>query len=376
METDPIESLKSTDGMVDYDENSAVQRHMAESQAAHIRDLTARLGRVLPQFRMVDYGCGPGSSAISVARPAVETYRARFPDDPISVCHADQPGNDWNGLFDIAMGPDGYHPKPGVGPIGAAWKDLVRTEAAVGSFYNQMVADGTVALGTCFAASHWLSHALRLHAPGTVWFADLTGEARAAAAAQARADWVRFLECRARELRQGGFLLVSTLASFPDPEEINGAAASGRTIYRLMQTVAQGMADEGLIDSAILDGFVFGLWFMTAEEAREPLEAEPSLAAAYEIEEVEVRPAPVNPTDVYASARGDRDLYARLYTGYTRAFALAALRHQLFEPSAKDPAEAKRLEEIFFQRFEDHYWAEGEKYASELWILTVVLQRK
>ena len=45
-------------------------------------------------------------------------------------------------------------------------------------------------------------------------------------------DRVRFLQRRALELRPGGYLLVSTLRSVPDPKEANGAAASGRGIYR------------------------------------------------------------------------------------------------------------------------------------------------
>ena len=37
------------------------------------------------------------------------------------------------------------------------------------------------------------------------------------------------------------------------------------------------MADDGLIDHAVLDGFIFGLWFLTEEEAREPIENDPDL---------------------------------------------------------------------------------------------------
>ena len=195
MDTDRPETLKSTEGMVDYDKHSAAQQQLVKVHAGLIRILTERLGFVSPELKIVDYGCGPGTSAIDAVRPAIEAYRMRFPKGPISVCHADQPGNDWNSLFELVSGPSGY--------LDGA--EGVRTAAAIGTFYDQMVAQDSVALGTCFVASQWLSHAVRLHSPGTVWFAGLKGKARTEMAAFAQRDWIRFLRCRAMELRQGGF---------------------------------------------------------------------------------------------------------------------------------------------------------------------------
>ncbi len=365
MPTPPIEEQKSTEGMVDYGKNSAMQQRLVRHHAERIRDLVQRLGLVRPELRIVDYGCGPGPSAIDAVAPAIEAYRARFPQGPISVCHADQSGNDWNGLFELASGPSGYR----------KLAEAVRIEAAVGSFYDQMVAGGSVALGTCFAASHWLSHAVHLDAPGTVWFADLRGAARAEMAALARKDWVRFLQCRALELRQGGYLLVSTLGAVPDDSEINGVAVSGRGIYRALQIVAQEMADDSLIDKTVLDRFVFGLWFMTEHEAREPLEADPAMAEAFEIEDIRVEPAPVSPSDVYADVIDNPSEYARLYVGYARGFGDSTLRIQLFNPSARSEADADRLAEEFYRRLEMLYRASPGTYAGEIWYLTVVLRK-
>jgi len=365
MQSHTLESEKSTEGMVDYDRNSAAQQRLVRLHADRIRGLTERLGHVLPELRIVDYGCGPGTSAIDAVKPAIEAYRARFPEAPILVCHADQPGNDWNALFALATGPSGY----------LEGTKAIRTEAAVGSFYVQMVTEGSVALGTSFVASHWFSHAVRLHAPGTIWFADMTGKARADMTAFAQQDWTRFLRCRALELRPGGFLLVSTLGSVADDGEINGAAASGRGIYRAIQCVAQEMADEGLLDRAVLDSFVFGLWFMTAGEARAPLETDPALTEAFEIEDVTVEPAPVNQADIFAESIGNPGEYAQRYVGYTRAFGDSTLRTQLFEPCADGAADADRLAQEFYRRLEVLYRTSTSQYACEVWYLTVVLRR-
>ncbi|WP_169054242.1 hypothetical protein [Nitratireductor sp. XY-223] len=355
---------RSTEGMVDYNRNSAMQQQLVNHHAGCIRDLVRRIGSVQREFRVVDYGCGPGQSAVDAVAPAIEAYRALDPVTPISVCHADQPGNDWNSLFELVSGPSGY-----LAPF-------IRSGAAVGSFYDRMAADGSVDLGTCFMASHWLSHAVRLDAPGSVWFADLKGKARADMAALARNDWIRFLDCRASELRSGGYLLVSCLGAVPDDGEINGIAASGRKVYRAIDSVAQEMADEGLIDQAVLDRFVFGVWFMTAHEARSPLETEPELAEAFEIEDIKVVPAPSNPSDIYADVIGDPAEYARLYVGYVRGFGHSTLQRQLFEPGAANGRSADDIAQAFYRRLGERYTQNPGKHAGETWYLTVVLRKR
>ncbi|MEM7462348.1 MAG: hypothetical protein AAF362_06660 [Pseudomonadota bacterium] len=361
-----IEKSTSTAGMVDYNQNSSAQQSLISSHDAEIRSLAKQIGKSKPEFRIVDYGCGPGISAITAVKPAIEDYRAISKSGPVSVCHSDQPGNDWNSLFNLVFGNDGYQDV----------HSEIRTEASIGSFYSQRVEDNSVDLATCFAASHWLSHAVRLYSPGTVWFADLQGEARKEMAKLARKDWTNFLQLRALELKADGFLFVSTLGSIPDNYETNGAAASGRGIYRALQVVAQQMADDSLIDSNVLDHFVFSLWFMTAEEARAPIDADKVLSDAFEIERIDVKPAPTNPTDLFKPLLADPAAYAKAYTGYIRAFADSTLRTQLFAPSAKNAEDETKLADLFYERLEALYATQQPKYAFELWHLTIILRKK
>lgn len=365
MKPDPINRLKSTERMVDYDHNSTAQKQHADLQAVRIRKLIDRLGIVRPELRIVDYGCGPGMSAIETVRPAVSAYQTHYPENPISVCHADQWGNDWNSLFELASGQSGY----------VNGSQLVRVGAAVGSFYEQLVSDDSVALGTCFFASHWLSHAVRLQAKDTVWFADLRGAARAEMSAFAQENWIMFLRHRAQELKSGGYLLVSTLGAVPEDNEINGIAVSGRGSYRAMQIVAQDMVDDGLLRQDVLDGFLFSLWFMTAEEARLPIEMDPVLSQAFVIEEAGVEPAPQNPHDIFADSVSDPIRYAQQYAGYIRAFGESTLRTQLIGPSVSDDADVDRLTDEYFNRLEKLYREFTDKYACESWYLTIVLRK-
>jgi hypothetical protein len=366
MKRETRQSAASTEHMVDYDRNSCMQAQMVRSRAERLRAAVERIGVVVPEFTAMDYGCGPGHSALDAVAPVIEAYRRIDPRGAMVIRHSDQAGNDWNALLALVFGPDGYQRNG----------STIRTEAVPGSFYTQLAAPGSVALGTCFAASHWLSRALSPYSPGTVWFADLKGKARAEFAALARTDWAQFLDCRAAELRPGGMLIVSTLGSVPDHSEINGIRSSARKLYRAIFHVANGMVADGLLEASALDRFVFPLWFPTAEEACAPIDEERDLKGAFEVVEASVTPAPVHPNDVYEDALSDPATYARLYAGYIRAFAESTLRLHLFSPSAKNAADVDTRIEEFFARLTRYYEAEPGRHASETMIMTLVLRRR
>jgi len=359
-------SAPTTERMIDYDRNSHMQIQLVRSRAQRIRSAVESIGRVVPEFTVMDYGCGPGRSALDSVAPAIDAYRRIDPRGAIVIRHCDQPGNDWNALFGLAFGHGGYR-----------FEDSsVRTEAVIGSFYSQLAAPESIALGTCFAASHWLSATPSPYSPDTVWFADLEGEARAELAALARSDWTRFLRHRARELRPGGILIVSTLGSVTDDSEINGVRSSARKLYRAIHHVANEMVTDGRLDRSALERFVFPLWFPTAEEAAAPIAADAELGDAFEVLEASVMPAPAHADDVYEDWLGDREEYARLYAGYIRGFGESTLRLHLFGPSAENQADADTRVEEFFTRLTRYYAAAPGQHASETMIVTLVVRRR
>ncbi|WP_420336331.1 hypothetical protein [Roseibium sp.] len=359
------ETTPSTEGMVDYDANSLAQKEHALGNSAVIADLAHRVADLPFDLNFTDYGCGPGQSAIETVRPALDTWSRLKPQKSVSVCHADQPGNDWNTLMGLATGKNGYLNRP--------HPPLV--SAAVGSFYERMVPDHSVSLGTCFFASHWLRSTAHLNAPNTLWFADLTGDARLVMWQKAKDDWTRFLRLRAEELHPGGFLFVSTIGAVPETGEINDTAASGRGIYRAMQAVTVSMADDGLLDRSVADNFVFGLWFLTASEAREPFEDGSGLADLYDVDTIDVVGVEGG-GDVFSSHVDSPAKYAKEYAGYTKAFAASSLRTGLFEPTLGEGKDTTWLEDEFFRRFEELYREKTTAYALEQWHLKVILRRK
>lgn len=349
-----------------YDTHSSPQQRLVGAQHQLLKRLVMQIGPAEPEFRLVDYGCGPGQSAIETARPVIEAFRSMSATGPVAICHADQAGNDWNALFELVTGPKGY----------AAGDAAIRTEASVGSFYQSMAAPASVALGTCFTAHHWLSRSIQLESPGAIWFADLSGEARTELAALADADWTSFLRHRAKELRPGGYMVVCGLGSVGDDTEHTGVAATSRCLYRAVGRIAQDMAEEGRLDRRVLDRFVFPQWFRTAEETLGPLERVSDLHAAFEIEELSVRPPLEHPGDFFADKIGEPELYGELYAGLLRGFAHSTLMSGLLRPSSKSEPEAEALATELYRRVAQLYRNELGAHAGESWDLLLVLRRR
>ncbi|WP_305986368.1 hypothetical protein [Roseibium sp. MMSF_3544] len=356
---------RSTEGMVDYDANSLAQKQHALRNSDVISELAARISSLPGLLNFTDYGCGPGQSAIETVRPALATWQKSNPSRALSVCHADLPGNDWNGLTGLVFGETGY----------AAGPNAPLVQTAVGSFYERMVPDASVSLATCFFAGHWLRTSVRFHAPETIWFADLTGDARQQMWQRAEDDWTLFLRLRAEELQPGGYLYVSSLGAVPEEGEINQTAASGRGIYRALQAVTASMVEDGLLDRDAADHFVFGLWFMTEAEARKPFEKHADLDEAFEIDTIAVIPLD-DGGDLFSAYLSDPVDYARRYTGYTKAFAATSLRAHLFEPGASAGKDAQWLEDEFFRRLDALYREKTSIYACEQWHTRVILRRR
>lgn len=326
----------ATGHMIDYDRNSTVQDKLVHTRADKVADLVRRIGPLDGEFRIGDYGCGPGHSALAAVMPAIAAYRAFCPDGPVVVRHNDQAGNDWNGLLALVSGPDGYSHVPGV-----------RTEIAAGSFYEPLATPGSIALATSFAASHWLSRAVHPFSPGAVGFDALEGAAREEMRALALDDWTHFLRLRAAELMAGGYLMVGTFGSIPDPASRSGIRAGGGQFLRAFEQVAETMADDGLIDRQALDRFVLPFWFLTVEEATAPVAAEPDLAAALEVVEARVEAVPARRNEIYSAEFDDPADYGRRAAGYVRAFSESSMRLHLFAGTDDEAQVDARIDEFF-----------------------------
>lgn len=347
-----------------YNRNSSLQREMQKMAEDHLVTAVQRIGAVEPEFTIVDYGCGPGRNSNVAVRTAVNEYRKCSPRGKIVVIHNDQIGNDWNDLFENIAGPDGYLPDDGT----------VRCQASAGSFYNAVTSPDSINLGMSFTAVQWLQAAVELPSPGTLFFADLTGEPRRMLAETARRDWTQFLRNRARELRPEGRLLVQCLGAVPDDRAPGGTESGVRELFRVMWDAASNLADEGHIDRDLLDLYVMPQWFRTVNEARGPIDEESDLSRAFDVEEIFVERVALPFAEEYRHS-GDAGRYAADYTAFVRAFTERTFQISLFAPSAGDARAADELNELYFSRLRSLFYAAPGEHDYAVWSLVVLLRR-
>lgn len=193
-------------------------------------------------FVLVDYGSAEGRNSVAACSAALHelfaTRASASGDDvaagrsaaagrAISITHVDLPDTAWTNLFRLAA---------------RAYAELPNVfYAAVGrSFYEQVLPAGSVHLAFSSTAVHWLSRIV--NTPDTL-SAHFSSDAVALAANAAIAEQalVRFLRMRARELRRGGRLVVTSLANDKSPHQ--------SAMYPWLNAAVRELVEEGVLDA-------------------------------------------------------------------------------------------------------------------------------
>ena len=189
-----------------YSHNSRPQR--AAATAADVHLVAAAAAVPLPErptpALIGDFGCAGGANEMAPIAAAVDGLRARDATLPIEVAHTDLPQNDFGPLFALLQTSASY------------LTDGVYPSVVVRTLYGPLFPDRRLHLGWSAITLHWLS-SMPVIGPGRV-YANLVepGPARRALADRSAADWRAFLTERARELVDGGELVLTGGASFPD----------------------------------------------------------------------------------------------------------------------------------------------------------------
>jgi SAM dependent carboxyl methyltransferase len=365
------ERAAATEGMKGggyYDDHSEYQRATAASAAGFISESVAamRLPDADRMFVIADYGSATGRNSVASVRLAVEAVRARRPDQAFAVIHNDLPTNDWNELFaNVASAPETY--------MRVGGRPTLALASAV-SFFEPAAPSASVHLGVSFSAAHWLRRQPEVSVPRGFYFSEAIGDARAALAAQAGADWISFLEARAADLAQGGRLVVQMVGTDPSHEP-PGAGVTGRKLALAMSEVANELVAEGALDRGCTDRYVLPVYARTPAEARAPLDQQGSpLREAFELIECRTDPVPNPYVDRW---RSDHDAagYGHAYGGFARAFTESNMREHLFGPGTRGENPDALLDR-YFARLTERFAADPERDAFEDWTLTVLLGRR
>ena len=205
-------------------------------------------------------------AAIDVLRERAGRERA------ISVVHVDLPGNDFTALFEtLRSDPRSY-----------LQRDAAVFPSAIGrSFYEQVLPAKTVTLGWSSWAVQWLSKAPGVLPDHVQPALSSDAEAKDAFHRQAAEDWRQFLVARGRELREGGRLVVLTMA-------VDERGDFGyRSLLQAMYASLGKMVESGFLSEEELRQMTIPTVGRTRQELLAPFGAAGSFAGL-RVEEAEV----------------------------------------------------------------------------------------
>jgi hypothetical protein len=309
-----------------YNRHAALQAAGNTMALLHAREAARRVdidGGHEPII-IADYGSSQGKNSLAPMRVAIETFRSRVgADRSLLVYHVDLPVNDFNTLFrTLDLDPDSYA------------REAANVYAcAVGrSFFQSVLPPNSVHFGWSAYAVQWLS-CIPAVAVDHLWFASLSGPARATYEQQATQDWESFLALRAKELRPGGRLVV-----------VCPGVGSGQAIGDHANAVIADMAKAGAISATERARMVLACWVRSKDDYLAPFQRGGRLLNLT-VEHCESTPQADAAWEQYQQD-GDAKALAVKHAAFFRATFLPTLAAALTR--ADDP-EARR---IFGDRFE------------------------
>jgi hypothetical protein len=237
--TDKSAAIQPMEAHGAYNRSSRVQA-AGLLPAVALLEQAAKVVPLAPHEAIVvaDYGSSAGHNSLLPMAVAVTEIRRRVGlDQAVSVVHTDIPENDFTALFQtLRDDPESYLRK----------HRGVYASAIGRSFYEQLMPSNTVTLGWSSWAIQWLRR-IPTAIPDQVQVAySRDPEARTAYARQAAEDWRTFLINRSNELRDGGRLVVLTMAL-----DAHGAFGYDALLNAIYDTLVD-MANDGVIQAAEL----------------------------------------------------------------------------------------------------------------------------
>lgn len=186
-----------------YNDNCAIQRTAQRVGNPMLARMVARFAerraRTAPRrVRIAEYGCSGGRNSVEPMQQLISPLLAAEPDLQVECVLEDLPSNPWHQVMAESA------------RLTAGFGEPVRVLCAGTSFYQPVCADDSVDLAYSYVAAHFLDATPVL--PDHVLMHEVRPESRRTWEQQAARDWERFLTRRARELRTGGSLMVSTMS--------------------------------------------------------------------------------------------------------------------------------------------------------------------
>jgi len=222
-------------------------------------------------FTIADYGSADGGTSMPLIYSCVEELRKlRGTDLEILIYYEDQPTNDFTSLFSFLQGLI-----PGPASYFTAFPNVY--VAACGTqFYKQCFPSGSIHLGLCCIAIHWLSKMPCSVTGGLLHYQSQNPDERDLFSKQAAADWETFLLMRAKELSPGGTLALVSLAVDDDGNRTGNTKNCKVSIFQVLYEVWKNMAEDGAITLDEVERTAIAAYMRTRKEIQMPFMSQDS----------------------------------------------------------------------------------------------------
>ncbi|XP_076472289.1 uncharacterized protein LOC143301784 [Babylonia areolata] len=305
---------------------------------------------------------------------AVELVRKKHGEIPVQIVYEDQPSNDFNSVFKRIHG---LIPDP---PTYLNDFQKVFVTASGASFYHQIMPDDSAHLLMSFIAAHWMSQPATTFQNSLHRFPDATEDERKLVAAQGAKDWETFLLHRARELKSGGVLVVSTPAE--DPEmRLKGVRHCNQGTEEGMLNMWRRMRDEGKITQEEFVNTNFHRCTRFLEEYRAPFEDpdSPVYRAGLRLISAKYELGPCRVTQLWQEKLDkegidDRATWAKGMVNQHRCWSNSSFIRGL--SSTRSESEKEALVDEMYDRVEKEVAAQDPREFKNWYLLGYVFARK
>ena len=310
---------------------------------------------------ILDLGSSEGGNAIR-QMAAIAVGLRRRTGQPLQTVYCDLASNNFNQLFANLE----------TARRAGALAEHIYPSAVGGSFYEPLLAPGTVHFALSFNSVQWLDRlpdvpllnliAYRRPTPLRPSLA-ISPEITAAFTKQAEQDLIRFLECRARELVPGGKLLLAAPGDSGEASVCDGLGDVINDACRDLVNVGQMKPEE-------YERIRMPCYWRNVEETLAPLEQQGSpVRGAFTVERAVALEVPP-PFIVEFRRSGDAATYAGAYSGFIRAVTEPVVRGALNRPNESTTVEG------LYERVRARLLAEPERYVFRYILVAVLLTRR
>ncbi|KAK6498005.1 hypothetical protein TWF506_004249 [Arthrobotrys conoides] len=181
---------------------------------------------------IADYGCSQGSNSMIMMQHVLNRLP---PSSAASLIFEDLPSNEFSSL--IKLLPQLYGSNPSL---------KIYTSLIPRSFYEPVVAPGTVDVGFASCTLHWLKR-MPMPKPSNETVLEYYAKRPDRNAPAAKEDLREFLTLRGDEIKRGGYLVISCIGCFTDEELAHEYKDATIIRHRVVFRAAEQLANEGKI---------------------------------------------------------------------------------------------------------------------------------